>query len=204
MPEFVQVPAGQTVEGEVSPVKESPARPSAAENVAPESPPASPTEEVEAPQTSNLRSRHKSSSQPAKKISPEEQTALQKKRLGQLHATVDAFPGFKMAKPHLDAHGEKVAQFIVMFELQFVPALWGFFSYLVTVSERLVPIFQGDNCQDLASAVFGLVLCIFGGTFPLVIASVEAFRLVGYQGVLDSSKDLYAEVNSLQCRDYDL
>jgi len=47
--------------------------------------------------------------------------------------------------------------------------------------------------MDVLSAIFGLILCFFGGTFAVSIAAYEAFMMVGYQDSKVALLYLYSE-----------
>lgn len=47
--------------------------------------------------------------------------------------------------------------------------------------------------DDILNALFGLLLCFFGGTFAVLIAAVEAFRMTGWSQTRDNVLALYDE-----------
>ncbi len=122
-----------------------------------------------------------SSSTPS--AAPADKDALLRKRLGQLQAAATEIPVLSSAKPYVDQHGEKLAQAAVFCELQLVPFAWNSVEVMTRKALLLEPFIRGDNMSDLIPGILGMLLCVFGGTFPLLIASVEAFRLVGYEGM---------------------
>ena len=74
---------------------------------------------------------------------------------------------------------------------------------LVRISHSLAPYFAlayeqyiwaHENLPiDLAVAVFGLILCFFGGMFPLVLAAYEAFKISGWDTCRAAVGDLYSQ-----------
>ena len=113
--------------------------------------------------------------------------SLLRKRKGQVVAVADFSSSFwSGAKPILEKNDERIASALVFFELQLLPMVMDLCINFLVISNRIwvkvAPWTTGENMRDFCPMMFGLGLCVFGGTFPLVIASFEAFRLVGWDG----------------------
>jgi len=118
-------------------------------------------------------------------ISAKKPEELKKQREEQIITLANSTDKLKAVKPHLVKFAPQIAQILIFLELTALPA--GILAYekLELGWKILKPHVTGDNFQDLIPTICGFCLCFFGGTFPLVIASVEAFRLVGLNGMIN-------------------
>lgn len=86
-----------------------------------------------------------------------------------------------------------LAQGLVFLELTIFPLLVQMHQKAEVGWKILKPHVTGKNMNDLVPCLVGIGLCFFGGIFPLMIASVEAFRLVGLEGLTKSVSALWDE-----------
>lgn len=99
----------------------------------------------------------------------------------------------KMIRFYVEQYDMQLARVAVWVERTGIPLLMVCFEYLKKAYEWLKPHYNQSNLSDIIPAIVGFLLCFFGGTFPLVIASYEAFRLAGYEGMKKATGELWVE-----------
>eukprot|EP00392_Amoebophrya_sp_AT5.2_P008861 g8889.t1 len=96
-------------------------------------------------------------------------------------------------KPYIVQYADQIAFGAVMLETKAIPAALQAVEYGKIVCKKLEPHFKGEAGAELLPMLFGFILCFFGGTFPLLIAAFEAFKLAGWDTMSKALTDLYAE-----------
>lgn len=102
-------------------------------------------------------------------------------------------PHIAKIKPYLLTYSTQIATAMVFGEEKAMPFIGLCIMYAMKLWETAQPYLTGKNTEDLVPAICGFVLCFFGGTFPLCIAAVEAFRLAGWKGMKKAIIDLKVE-----------
>jgi hypothetical protein len=97
--------------------------------------------------------------------------------------------------------GEKAAPTWMQPVLKAVP---GVIMKILALLHKLAPLFkklkeahawsEKNLPLDLVVGLWGLTLCFFGGTFPLVIAAYEAFKISGWDTSRAALNDLYGQL----------
>lgn len=118
---------------------------------------------------------------------------LKKKRQEMIVGVAKNTPALAKAEKHLVQYAPVIAQACVFMELTVFPTMMLGFQKGQQGWKILKPHVTGKNMEDLVPCLCGLALCFFGGMFPLVIASVEAFRLVGLEGMKSAICALWGE-----------
>lgn len=113
----------------------------------------------------------------------------------QLQAAVEQIPQEKIVaflKPRIPL----LVKVAIWFELTALPAIANLSTKVYEFYARNKHLTEGDSMKDLIPAIFGFILCFFGGVFPLLIASVEGFELGGFANLRQSLKDLYSQASA--------
>ena len=83
---------------------------------------------------------------------------------------------------------QKVLTFL---QLTGIPMMIQFYHSLLDIWTQLGPY----KPELLIPSFCGLVMCFFGGSFPMLIAAVEAYKMVGYESSLKCIRDLSDDFN---------
>ena len=111
---------------------------------------------------------------------PTAAVALASAREAQLVAFADCSAKIATLKPQIVQFAPQIAQFAVFCELTLMPLITMVWAKLLVGWAVVEPHLTAQKMQDLVPAICGIALCFFGGTFLLLIASVDAFRLAGF------------------------
>lgn len=71
---------------------------------------------------------------------------------------------------------------------------WPYFAIAYFKIMELWKKLEPYHPEDALPCFTGLVLVFFGGTYPMIIAAVEAFRMTGYEPVLRGIKEITRDV----------
>jgi len=88
----------------------------------------------------------------------------------------------------------KIVQPFIVLPIQLVMCLAPFYTWFyqwVAVVYKVLP-------QNAITALFGLALCFFGGTYVASIAAIEAFRQMGFEKVLSELSIVMASYEKVQ------
>mmetsp|Transcript_32079 Transcript_32079/g.125033 ORF Transcript_32079/g.125033 Transcript_32079/m.125033 type:complete len:326 (-) Transcript_32079:1987-2964(-) len=77
----------------------------------------------------------------------------------------------------------KSAAPIINKALDIIDDLAPLFNFIYEAVESFIRFIQPYHPEDFMPALFGFILCFFGGTYMMVISAVEAFRLFGFETV---------------------
>ena len=91
-------------------------------------------------------------------------------------------------QPHLVKFTPQIAK-ACQFLTDLIPYFELAFNKAMELWEKLRPY----KPELLFPSLVGFIMCFFGGSFLTLIAAVEAFRMCGYETVMDSVKILYQD-----------
>lgn len=94
---------------------------------------------------------------------------------------------------NIEKFAPQIATFILFFKYQVVPILIQISDVIQEGYEKLKPFYYQYHLEDLLPAFAGLVMCFFGGEFPLLIVATESFLVTSWKPVKDAVKDLLSE-----------
>eukprot|EP00397_Hematodinium_sp_SG-2012_P025693 GEMP01026862.1.p1 GENE.GEMP01026862.1~~GEMP01026862.1.p1 ORF type:complete len:351 (-),score=76.81 GEMP01026862.1:1127-2179(-) len=92
---------------------------------------------------------------------------------------------------HIITIAPHLAGFTLIIEFQIFPLLLQIYSLILQYIERAKPYYYKYNLHELGTGFAGLIMCFFGGEFPLIIVAVESFVSTSYKPVMNSLLDLY-------------
>jgi len=87
----------------------------------------------------------------------------------------------------------QITTFIIFFKVQVLPFLARVYDLILESIEKAKPYYYKYQMEDLVPALGGLVMCFFGGEFPLLIVAVESFLVTSWNPVKDAVSDLMQE-----------
>jgi len=87
----------------------------------------------------------------------------------------------------------QIATFVLFFKFQVVPLLIQISEFIQENFEKVKPYYYKYQLDELLPAFGGLVMCFFGGEFPLLIVAVESFLVTSWKSVKDVIHDMMEE-----------
>lgn len=104
------------------------------------------------------------------------------------------------AAPYISA-----ASLFIQFKV--IPMIFEAYKFIVVYSRKAKPFYDKYHLNDLLPGLAGLIMCFFGGDFPLLIVAVECFITTSYTPVctaLDALREQYLKAEEAHKKDDDV
>jgi hypothetical protein len=121
------------------------------------------------------------------KAAPAPNKSVVEKRTEVIVALAEKAPA--AARPYIEKAAPVIAQAVTLGE-KALPYVQGAYARCL----KFYKIIEPYHPEDLLPMLCGLIMCFFGGVYPMLIAAIEAFRMTGYETIRSGCSEIYSEL----------